>query len=129
MTTRTMAPFASARETIAGAALDAIADAAALAAAATPVVVAVPATGDTITAAVGTVAMYLNPAATIAAATLLLPSAPVTNQVFQLSFDKTVASLTLLDSAAATISGAATVGSAHASTVMRYIGGTWVKWS
>ena len=123
-----MAPFATDRETIAGAVLDAAADAAALAAAATPIVVSVPATGATITAAIGTRAMYLNPATTIAAATLLLPPSPVANQTFELSFDKAVASLTILDGAAATIAGAATVASAHAATVMRYINGTWVKW-
>ena len=123
------APFATARETVAAAALDVIDTTAAIAAASTPVVVATPATTDTITAAAGTRAMYINPAATIAAATLLLPPGPVANQVFELSFDKTVASLTLKDSAGTTIAGAASAGAAHVATVMRFVGGVWVKWS
>ncbi len=97
--------------------------------AATPITTVVPVTTDTITAAAGTPLLYVAPAGTIAALTVKLPPAPATGQSISISFGQIVSALTLLDGAAATITGAASAGAVGVATSMRYDGTKWIKWS
>lgn len=95
---------------------------------ATPVLVLTPLTGTTVALTASQSQVFINPAGTIAAFTLLLPPSPAQGQTVSLSFGKIVTALTIKDSAAGAITGAPTAGAIGISTTLKYLGTSWVRW-
>jgi hypothetical protein len=91
-----------------------------------PVVIATPLTGATITTAAADRVLYVNPAGTIAALTLLLPPAPSAGQTFQLSFSQIVTALTVQDGAGNAVQS--TAGAVSTGIEYRFVSGAWVRW-
>lgn len=93
-----------------------------------PVGVLVPTTGTTIAMTKSQSQLYINPAATIAALTVLLPPAPAQGQTVTLSFGHIVTALTIQDALGNAVAGAASAGAVGVSTTLKYLGAAWVKW-
>lgn len=93
-----------------------------------PVAVYTPLTATTVTLPAGTSMVFINPAGTIAALSVLMPPNPNQGQTVQLSFGQIVTALALKDSAAVAVAGSATAGAVGVSTTLKYIGVVWVKW-
>lgn len=88
--------------------------------------VVTPLTGTTVAFAQGQTVMYINPAGTIAALTVLLPPNPIQGQRAQMSFGQIVTSLVVQTSAGGAVQ--TTAGAVGSELSYRYINGAWVAW-
>lgn len=93
-----------------------------------PVLVLTPLTATSVALPKSAGNVYINPVATIAAFTLLMPPMPSQGQTVTLSFGHIVTALTLQDAAGVAIAGAASAGAVGVSTTLKYLGVVWVKW-
>jgi hypothetical protein len=93
-----------------------------------PVAVLTPLTGTTIALSKAQNFVFINPAATIAALTVMMPPQPAAGQSVTLSFGHIVTALTIQDASGNAVAGAAAAGAVGVSTTLKYIGGAWVKW-
>jgi hypothetical protein len=88
--------------------------------------VVTPLTATTVAFTQGQTIMYINPAGTIAALTVLLPPNPIQGQRAQMSFGQIVTALTVQTAAGGAV--ASTAGAVGAEISYRYINGAWVAW-
>ena len=93
--------------------------------------VVVPVTTDTITLAADDTVLYVNPAGTIAALTIKLPTVAgqALGKMVSISFAQIVTALTVQDSAAGAV--ASTAGAVATAHQYRYVNATigWVRWA
>jgi len=80
----------------------------------------------------GTVAMqsvrplYVSPAGTIAALTVLLPANPLDGDVAEIGFGQIVTTLTVTDAVGNAV--ATTAGAVGTAAQFRFVAGAWVRW-
>jgi hypothetical protein len=92
----------------------------------TSITVVTPLTATTVAFAANQGLMYINPAGTIAALTVLLPPNPTNGQRAAMSFGQIVTTLTVQTAAAGAV--ATTAGAIGSELSYRYINGAWVAW-
>lgn len=90
--------------------------------------IVVPLTGTTVALPAGTLVALINPAGTLAALTIKLPSNPQSNDSIQIGYTKALTSLTVQDAAGSAITGSGTAATANTSAEYRYLAGAWQRW-
>ena len=90
------------------------------------ITVVTPLTGTTVAFAAGQSVMYINPAGTIAALTVLLPPNPTQGLRANMSFGQIVTSLVVQTAAGGAVQ--TTAGAVGSELSYRYINGAWVAW-
>jgi hypothetical protein len=88
--------------------------------------VVTPLTATTVAFAANQTLMFINPAGTIAALTVLLPPNPAQGQRAGMSFGQIVTALTVQSASGGAV--ASTAGAVGAEISYRYINGAWVAW-
>lgn len=74
---------------------------------------AAPTTGQTVTAAVTTGVLFIDPAGTLAALTVVLPAGPVDGQIFRMATSQILTALTITGTIVGTLTTLAAAGSAQ----------------
>jgi hypothetical protein len=85
-----------------------------------------PLTATTVAYAFNQSLMWINPAGTIAALTVLLPPSPVQGQKAEMSFSQIVTALTVQSATGGAV--ASTAGAVGNATIFRFVNGAWVAW-
>lgn len=88
-----------------------------------------PTTGTTVAMPKGTTSMYLTPAGTLAALTVLLPPSPLPGMVVSLASSATITALTVQTAAGGAVAGAPTTLAINAHVYFQYINGAWITTS
>jgi len=85
-----------------------------------------PLTATTVAFALNQTYMYINPAGTIAALTVLLPPSPTQGQRASMSFGQIVTALTVQSASGGAVQS--TAGAIGTEISYRFIAGAWVRW-
>jgi hypothetical protein len=88
--------------------------------------VVVPVTTNTVTLGLDDHAVWINPAGTIAALTILLPPQPSAGSIVSISFGQIVTALTVQDANGNAVESSA--GAVSVANEYRFVGTAWVRW-